>query len=272
MSALDVRFSQEPITNYDQFPQWLARVKSTVAARIFANLDRDTDQMDRVIECAEVATLPGTFIAAAFYQRDLNEVLTRAGLFMGAGIGTAAGTVVPHDQWSYRNYLKLVAGHNLPGPTVRAFAERVRTEADPRLRASAAEASFLDAFLDEERVRRTNGRFYLIGVSVQSVKPAESVISHEIFHAYFALRDQYRAVVTKFWTERIAAPDRALITAEIGKGYNVEDPSLVIDEAQAYLLQKDADRDRMKTFVPSYRAPLIEALARAGELPEFVSK
>lgn len=264
---LEVTFTPEPIATYADFPAWLAQVKSRVAGLIFKHIHEDTDAMDRAIECAEVAALPGTFIACAFYQRDLNEALTRMGLFMGAGRGTSEGTIVEADDRTLLNYQKLVAGHNLPGSTITAFYERLRDQS-PGL--TVAESIFLKTFLNHPRVRQTNGRFYLIGVSVQSMKPQDSVVSHEIFHAYFHLDTEYRMIVERFWAEKVSAADKALITAEIGKGYNVDSELLVIDEFHAYLLQDNAEHDRMKAFIGRYRSGMMVALAKAGRLPDFV--
>lgn len=263
----EIVFSPRPIAAYADIQRWISQFKSRVAGGILAHLDQDTDHLDRVIECAELASLPGAFIACAFYQRDLNETFTRAGLFMGAGKGFAPGMIPSARDYTLLNYQKLVAGHNLPGRVIIDFGRALEVDSDGP---TPAEAGFLNTFLKHPSVRERDGEFYVIGVSVQSMKPQDSVISHEIFHAYRYLRPRYRAIIDLFWRERISAADRASITVEIGRGYNVDDEDLVIDEFQAYLLQENAGRDRARAFVPTYRDALIEALRDGGELPDFV--
>ncbi len=159
------------------------------------------------------------------------------------------------------NYKKLVAGHNLPSPVIKDFFNDVVGSEDPGLTPNEAEQAVFDNFVNSPRVTQLRNGFYLIGFSIQSMKDQKGVLTHEVFHAYTFLNPRYRAVVSDFWKQTVTAEDRASITKEIGLAYNVEDEELVMDEFQAYLIQSNADKDRMRTFVPKYREALIKRLA-----------
>ena len=260
MFEIDVVISDRPISLPTDLDGWLATIKTKVAGRILQNLNSNTDMFDHYIDCVEIQELPGTFMCCSFYQQDINEALTRAGIFMGAGKGVKEGTLPTHSEFSLINYKKLVAGHNLPGPVVKRFYEAISASNDPMAKASLVEQVFFHHFANAPRVAALGEKFYLIGFSIQTTKDQRGVISHEIFHAYYFLNPAYRDVVRRFWREVVSPEDKVAITQEIGKAYNVENEDLVIDEFQAYLVQNRAEHDRMKIFVPKYRAALLEKL------------
>ena len=261
MSAVEVNLLDHSISVCEGLDKWIGSIKTKVASRILENLTSNTDGLDRYIECAEIQELPRTFICCSFYQKDINDALTRAGIFMGAGKGMQAGTLPKQSDFTLINYKKLVAGHNLPGPTLTEFFQAVE-KADAAAKANPAEAAFAEKFMASKRVASLSGQFYVIGFSIQNVKDQRSVISHEIFHAYHFLNSEYRNTILKFWRDVVSNEDRTAITNEIGRAYNVDDEGLVVDEFQAYLIQSRAEGDRMKNFVAKYRQPLMNELAK----------
>lgn len=268
--AVEVVLQADPISFADIFDSWMASIKNKIGARILQNLTSDTDHLDRYIEIAELRELPGAFVVCAFYQRDINDALTRMGLYMGAGKGLTAGTIVSQDDFTLLNYKKLVAGHNLPGSTVLDFFKTLDGLQNTESRANAAEQAFAQGFLTAQRLRDLGQRFYVIGFSIQTPKDQKGVVSHEIYHAYYFLTPGYREIVREFWQHQVSHEDQKAITLEIGRAYNVESEDLVIDEFQAYLVQHRAQTDRMKLFVPKYRARLLSMIEQAKiQLPPF---
>ena len=251
---METFINTQPVTYPDAVPAWIAGIKSKIQRRILSRLTEDTSGVDRYIEVVELDGYPGVILACGFYQADINQALTRAGLYMGAGVGIAKHTVVPLDAHVLRNYEKLVAGHNLPGAVVREFA-RTATLGEN-------EASFFDALLGWPRVRARGDRFYLIGLAVQNTKSWRNVISHEICHARYYLEDAYRSAVERFWADDLK--DRELVIQTLAAAYNAADEDLIRDEFQAYLLQDEAADDRLSALVPRYRPVLLERLRASG--------
>ena len=264
MTDLTVAVSAETLSLATGLDAWILGIKKKVATAILQNLNASTDHLDRHIAVAGVDEIPGLFVACSFYQRDINLALTRAGLFMGAGKGTAAGTLVRTSDPKLINYQKLVAGHNLPGEVISDFVAAGGATGDTDLRLSDDERMFFDTFLHAPAVTACGKVFYLIAFSAQSTKDYRSVISHEVFHAHYALNPAYRAVVRKFWNDVVSAEDKVLITADVGRAYNVDVEQLVIDEFQAYLIQEKAELDLAKAFVARYQRVLREELKAVG--------
>lgn len=238
---VEIFLRPDPVSLATDLHAWMLSIKAKIGKRILENLTANTD------------------------------ALTRAGIFMGAGKGMKARTLVRQDDFPLLNYKKLVAGHNLPGPVLRDFFAATSEPVDPSLAANEAERAVRETFVKSPRLELLKDSFYLIGFSIQTMKDQKGVISHEVFHALSFLNADYREVVRGFWREHVSAEDRAAITNEIGLAYNVDDEDLVIDEFQAYLVQSGAERDRMKTYVPKYRDALLSELRAAGLVLPVIS-
>jgi hypothetical protein len=238
---------------------WIASIKGKIQTRILANLNVDTSEMDHYLECVEVQELPGAFLCCSFYQADMNDAFTRMGLFMGAGKGIPSGTLVAQSDPTLQNYKKLVAGHNLPGSTILEFSKAAR-HGSVGQELNSSEQAFLSAFLTSPAVKEKNDRFYVIGLAIQNMKTYQNVVSHEIFHAQYFLNDQYQVTVREFWGHEVEADDKHLVVETLGKAYNTTDENLIIDEFQAYLLQAEAQGDRLRNLVDKYRAQLKDKL------------
>jgi hypothetical protein len=261
---MEIALNDQPLKISTDLNLWLSSIKTKIGMRILSNLNTNTDELDRYIECAELQELPGTFVCCSFFQKDINLALTRAGLFLGAGKGMSAGTLAKQDSPALLNYQKLVAGHNLAGPVILDFFRATDAATDAQLKSNSAEAALSKALLQWSRLTGYADKFYVIGFSIQTTKDQRGVVSHEIFHAYYFLNLQYKATVVKFWRDHVSAEDRTAITLEIGRAYNTESEDLVIDEFQAYLVQENAENDRMKAFVGKYRQDLLRALQAQG--------
>lgn len=259
MNTVEVVLREAPLYVASEIESWIASIKSKIGLRILENLKSDTSCLDRYIEVAEIREIPGAFICCSFYQQDINDALTRMGLFMGAGKGLQAGTLTKQTDFSLINYKKLVAGHNLPGNTILDFYKATDVAMEKDFGLNAAEGSFRTV-LESPRLKSAGEEFYVIGFSIQSMKNQKDVVSHEIFHAYYLLNRTYRDVVQKFWENVVSNDDKKAITQEIGRAYNVDVEDLVIDEFQAYLIQNGAEKERMKNFVPKYRDRLLQKL------------
>jgi hypothetical protein len=262
-SPLEVYMAASAVGVPDQLLGWTLGIKSKVGNRILAKINESTDHLDRYIECVEIAQLPGAYLCCTFYQRDMNDIFTRMGLYMGAGKGHAAGSLVAQNDAILINYKKLVAGHNLPGATIRRFFEAAKIAASGA-ELNRFEQSWGDVFLNHPLVSVRRDDFYVIAFSIQNTKTQESVISHEILHAHYYLDEEYREAVRRFWESSMNDEQRQRATQIVGLAYNTNDEDLVIDEFQAYLLQSRAQNDRMKSLVPALRDPLLNELHSKG--------
>lgn len=260
-SQAQVVLSNQPISVKEGgVANLLTKVKKSVAIKILTNIDKDTSMMDHYMECNGVTEVPGAYVCVTFYQADLNDAFTRIGLFMGAGKGLKQGTLLQASDWKLKNYKKLVAGHNMPGKTIIDFYNN--TKKKPAIKLNKMEASFKASFVNNPVIQAKKDNYYVIGLSVQSTKSQESVVSHEIFHAQYLLTPNYKETVDKFWQTQVSSEDKKKIKETLGKAYNTED-TIIIDEFQAYLIQDNAEKDFLQEFVKAYRNKLINALKLA---------
>jgi hypothetical protein len=255
----------KPIHFPKETEEWLLGIKRKIGGRILGRLTENTDGLDRYIECVALDSVPGAYLFCSFYQRDINDALTRAGIFMGAGKGIPSEMILAHDDPTLLNYKKLVAGHNLPGSVVKRFFAALAGARDSKLETNRSEKIFRDLFLNSPEITERQENFYVIGLSIQTTKSYESILSHEILHAQYFLNPAFRKAVREFWQD-IPTEERAGIRETIGKAYNIVDDGLVMDEFQAYLLQAKADRDLLRGFI-RYREPLFSKLRESAVSP-----
>ncbi|MEM7646491.1 MAG: hypothetical protein AAF203_06260 [Pseudomonadota bacterium] len=257
-SSLEIEVLEQSIPETSSgVNELFSHVKKVIKTRIIKNLGKNTDHLDRYMTCAPLSN-PAAFICVSFYQEDLNKTLTRMGLFMGAGKCLKKGTLVANHDPTLRNFQKLVAGHNLPGEVIRDFYQVVSQDSNKTL--NPHEEAFFNSFI--KKLPKEQKKFYVIGLSIQSMKPQLAVASHEIFHTHYYLNPNFKKTVDLFWQKKVSGKDKAGIKAILGKAYNLDD-FILIDEFQAYLLQDKAESDSLKAFSPQYSQKLRRALKKA---------
>ena len=105
ISQANVVISEKPLSvKNNGIAGLLGKVKRSVAIKILTNIDKDTSDFDKYMECSEVSEIKGAFVCVAFYQSDLNDAFTRMGIFMGAGKGLKQGTLLKESNWKLKNY------------------------------------------------------------------------------------------------------------------------------------------------------------------------
>ncbi len=201
-----------------------------------------------MITCAEIAELRGAFLCVPFYQKQMNDIFLRAGIFWGTLKSWPPGTLIKDTDPVLKDLLQIADGHNLPGSVILSFYDRLRAEMDHNLYAESSETHFWKVFLSHPLVRSFNENFYVIAVSAQQTSNYREILSHEVHHAQYFLDKMYSTVVNSFWTTQVSVDDRKAIASILGAIYSSESEATMIDEFQAYLLELDGDEGILGIF------------------------
>jgi|CXWL01.1.fsa_nt_gi hypothetical protein len=255
LDAADASSEELPVKEWDQ-PMSLTKdlpnmVKSVSEAR---------NAKPRV-EVAQVAGMPGAFLAMFPNIPMMNMALDRASLFIETGVMYA------HDKLTSARGGQYAAGHDLRGRDLLRFWDAFQKAkpsmtTTPRDRAQiAVEEGWWKWLLP---TLRKLPDMVLLGVSVG--REMQGVIAHEILHLQFFTDPRIRPVVERFWDEKVSAADKAAIKQQLAPNYNVEDRELLVNEFQAYMLQDSAQYYELGLFL-NYREPLRAALAAVGVTP-----
>ena len=94
-----------------------------------------------------------------------------------------------------------------------------------------------------------------------------SIAAHEILHAQYFLQKGFSAVADKFWDEKVTADDKDSARQILAPYYDVEDPILLRNEFQAYILMAGGTSSVLRGMVSTYREPFVAALAAEDLAP-----
>lgn len=217
------------------------------------------------IVCGEIKELRHAFLCVSETKQLMNETFTRMGFYWGSAKGVPAGTLIPNSNQILKQFHSIVTGHNLPGDIIANFLHQAKLEnPESDLYLNLSESSFASSFILDDRVKALNNKYYLIAVSSENLQSSLSTINHELHHARYHLESSVRFVVEEFWKNYMSEADKTVVRSILGQVYNAENEYLIIDEFQAYLLQKGAEAGPMSQFVPRYRLPLLQSLQQSS--------
>lgn len=212
---------EQPAVLVIEFPS-LAEQGATMN-RIAALLEKTGAPRDRVLgdlELAGLIALAGD-TAASFYQ---GHDYGSAGLARFFTLAQAQGLTLNRHELRLRDLLVgagllATAGPGAPGyksPGVQALITFTATQADDP-------GSPGDETID--------------------ARQRESIFRHELSHGRFYTQPVYQAHCRQFWREALTEPQRERIRSYLaGAGYNRQDEELMLNEAQAFLMNTPDQR------------------------------
>jgi hypothetical protein len=217
--------------------------------------------------CAETQELPGAFLCASMKKTEMNQSLARASTYVEGLYGEKKGTVVTHGNFSFLTALYRAGGHDLRSEDLKKFYQEVEVLCftDKTFCLSEQEREFFKEVVSP--LFRQKKDFVILAYAIQSEVTYQQVVTHEIMHAQYFLQPAYREICDKFWEESVSEEDKATIKSLLSKTYNVEDPLLLRNEFQAYLLMGGGEHLLLGKMVPKYRDNLIEKLNKIGLAP-----
>ncbi|MBK8203470.1 MAG: hypothetical protein IPK68_14455 [Bdellovibrionales bacterium] len=227
---------------------------------------------DQKIRCVQAAEVRNVFLCMSYHHEILNGTMWRFSIFSEGFSTVKKRTVVGHDHPAGRYIKAFIGGFNTPGAELTGFFTAVK---DSDL--SAQERAFKKAVYDRiiERIGGPSEEFYL--VSIPMAGPAGTMTffetaSHELLHAQHRMTPSYKRIVTEFWNDEVTSEHKGIFTKSIADIYDTSDLATVIDEFQAYLLQKGSEtgvygavgKYEGVNFVEKYRTLIVKRLTQAG--------
>ena len=186
-------------------------------------------------------------------------------LYAEGNFGHPVGSVPRHDDAVVERVTAVAKGHDLQGVDLRAFYR------DARAGCAQTSAICLDAA--EQRFEATvltplsRDRDKFVVLSFAWDDPAwRAHAHHELLHAQYFLDARYHGAVAEFWAS-LGEEERQAVMVALASIYATDRVELVQNEAQAYLLQENAEDGMLGSFVSWLAPPLRERLIRAGAPP-----
>jgi hypothetical protein len=233
----------------------------------FARLSQALSDKAVTMACGRYTPVPNTIVCLTPTQNQMNRAFLRGSIWAEGLYGTSFHSVVYLDSPMVAMAQERIRGHDLSGKDLFAFfsaAEKFcesnrnaclneeETELRDVLRSNAQSDSVVIGLPVKTSNSSSRGNFYL-----------PNILSHELLHARFFNVQGYAQSVREFWLQKVSAQDQVEIATELRKTYNVdanEASPLLLNEFQAYLLQKGAGDSRLKKFLPKYQRALLENL------------
>lgn len=226
---------------------------------------RSVSQATRVpaVLMMQLAELPGVALAVFDTRRSMNAAVNRASTFIDEGgrLMSDRETARPVD----------VGGHCLRVDDLRsywrAYTPRRAELGDARGTARRAALSLETTFWREVVVPMLDQRQTAVLIAVALDTPIEETLSHELLHAQYFGDSTVRKTVNCYWSDTLAATERALVRELLGELYFECDDASYANELFAYLLQRGPEANLPAAFVAAHRPRLLSALVRAGIAP-----
>ena len=196
------------------------------------------------VECRELSDIPNAFLCLTRTDDLLTGLMARTSYFKEA---TPRGQVVAADDPKFMNSDQAhYVGHDTMAMAVGAFYDAIALACatDRTFCTSPLETEMLEKLVRPLQQRKADN-FAILAVTA-GTEGFMSNATHEILHARYYLDAGYRAAVTRFWNNQVAAEDRDKIRAFLATTYNfegAEGQELLVNEFQAYTLEDDADTD-----------------------------
>jgi hypothetical protein len=226
---------------------------------------------DQKIRCVQIAEAKNVFLCMSYHHEILNGTMWRFSIFSEGFSTVKKRTVVGHDHPAGKYIKAFIGGFNTPGAELTGFFAVVK-DAD----LSAQERIFKKEVYHQiiERIGGPSEEFYVVSIPMTGtgIMTFFDTASHELLHAQHRMTPAYKKIVTEFWNDEVASEHRRIFTESIADIYDTSDLSTVIDEFQAYVLQKGSEAGAYGTvgkfegvdFVAKYRESLVKRLTQAG--------
>jgi hypothetical protein len=212
-----------------------------------------------LIECREAEEIPAAYLCLSFFQYDLNRLFGRASIFAEGGYELGRGSLANESHPDMAKLNLTTQGHDLKSSDLLTFFKMSETSWNPY------EKKFHDNVL--LKLKKRHGKFVVLGFSYQAFDSYQSIVGHEVMHAQYLLQPQYAKTVANFWGTLSADERSAIRSALKEEAYDPADEELMKNEFQAFVLEPDAETDRLAKFAQRYRVRLMNLLQQARIAP-----
>lgn len=249
----------DKINAHHGIDQWTKEIKQN-AQKELSTFKNDADGYT---ECRETTELPGVYLCGTYLQRDMNALLMRATIHSDGYREYPKGSLVTTDNLRAKSALDILNGHDIPSEEFAEFYKKVDRECSDgsaKYCLTSAESIFRHNVM--EPLLATHHSFVIIAYSVQSLKPPNEVVSHEMLHAKYFRHAAYRKKIQLFWHTQMTQNERTAIESVLSElGYDKHSEDTMINEFQAYIMQVGSDHGRLEKFSQLYkkRLELVES-------------
>lgn len=244
----------DKINTYHDIDQWSKEIKQ----RAQKELSTFKNDADGYTECRETIELPDVYLCGTYLQRDMNALLMRATIHSDGYREHPKGSLVTSDDLRAKSAMDILNGHDIPSDEFAEFYKKVDRECSggsAKYCLTSAESIFRHNVI--KPLLATHHSFVIIAYSVQSLKPPNEIVSHEMYHAKYFRNAAYRKKIQQFWQSQITKNERTKIESVLSElGYDKNSEDTMINEFQAYVLQAGSDHGRLEKFSRQYKKRL----------------
>lgn len=217
------------------------------------------------VQCREAAEIPGTFVCMFAHSTLGNLMLYRTTNFVERlNRRYSRGVIIPGygfgEDWGDVNAKGYANAFDLEKKDLLEFYNKAQAECAAGRNESclnAYEKNLFNSFILP--LAQTRENFVILGVGYGNA----GSLSHEIIHAQYFLRPEYRAVVDCYWETELSADQRTGVKNYLEDTYDTSYRFLMINEFQAYVLQR-GERSQLRSDGERHQGPLLRQLNDAG--------
>lgn len=273
-SAHPVRHTNESFVDASVALQETVRELNARVVAKKPRFDRMPREGDLHYECEALPALPTTMLCIFNMRLLMNAALTRASYYSENEKRVLSDAEMLEEVKSSR-----ALGFNLSAPMLEDF--QARRDRSREFLASRPSFAVTEALGPVESVfLLTENRFeeefalpftaaYPSGYLITAAADDDliTLLGHELQHAQFFHDEAFRDVVERYWRDATTAADKDSFRAALKGAYDVENPRIVLDEFQAYMLMEEPTLSALIPLAQRHREPLRRALEAAGVAP-----
>lgn len=223
------------------------------------------------VEVVNIKGLENTYFAVFSSQELMNFVLDRPTSYL-----TEAGKIRSHYSIVYPHNRKMeTVGHDLQASLLREFYQKYQEQL-PRLpvptgRLGQKRLKMEEQFWQQFLLPHLNKEPQMILIAVSLDMSREELLgtsSHEVLHAVFYSQPHYREVIENFWSQ-LSEKEKQSIREQF-VDYDSQNEELMMNEFQAYLLQRYPQEGLLKKSFKKYRPALLQELKDKGLLAHLL--
>lgn len=214
------------------------------------------------VECREFLDIPAAYVCLTENQETLQHLMGRVSYFVE---GTPGRIIVSETNKNYTESEQYkYDGHDIEAKDFYYFYARMDFKCffENSFCPNRLEAELRRKILSDAR-HKNYSNFVVIAMVAQTSFFSET-FSHELLHARFFLNINYQNAVDKFWKTQVSAQDQLQIIEILQRIYNLKNQSdgyfLLLNEFQAFILQKDAQKEILGAQALKYAEPLRKVL------------
>ncbi|MCA2960410.1 MAG: hypothetical protein IOD12_09165 [Silvanigrellales bacterium] len=273
-SGHPVRHAEESLVDpASALRETVRELNARVAAKK-PRFDRMPREGDLHYECQALPALPTTLLCLFNMRLLMNAALARASYYSENEKRVLSDSEMLEEVKTSR-----ALGFNLSAPMLEDFQSR--RESAREFASTRPSSGALEAIGPAESVfLQTENRFeedfalpftssypsgYLLTAAADD--DLESLLGHEIQHAQFFHDATFRTTVERYWRDATTSADKDTFVAALKGSYDVENPRIVLDEFQAYMLMEHPTLKALEPLADKHRFLLRKALEDAGTKP-----